>query len=263
MVLPDCVYAMAEHHWCSPGAVPQVARNAQGAEAVTDAEQAQAEAAALSALSDALAGVGTDSILAMSTASSAVLGHPQRLARTSSLSAATGGDSAAGGAQGSEGNPYTVIVRGDDLRAAAAGLTTGYVHLANSAKTTAVRKPSADRSQSPTSPLDGPEAFPEGSEEALGGSLVPGADDGDSAGAQAAEGDGGGGGGDESGAPPPAAGVGLPLFTPGGSLDVDAVEAHMVSLLQVPGAARSCLPEVPTLDEQARSLRATALKVGR
>lgn len=234
----------------------QVTRNAQGEEASAEAEQAFAESLALSMLDTALGGLGLGED-----------GAGESLGATDPL-AQTAGSQGEGGAalDGQPPGRYTLVVSGDALGAAAAGLTTGYVHPVKPSG------PQHPRAPSPTSTLDGPLLQHEHSGEEVARPASAGSGSG------AAAGEGGEGTEPADGqvqegeretdpaAPPPPppgppAGMGLPMFLPGGELDVDAVEQHMVALLRVPGAERVGMPEQPELDDVARSLRSTALKV--
>lgn len=51
------------------------------------------------------------------------------------------------------------------------------------------------------------------------------------------------------------------LLTAAGTLDVDAVERHMLGLLPSPGQRREGLPSVPELDPVTKALQAAAIKV--
>ncbi len=113
---------------------------------------------------------------------------------------------------------YTVVVDGDELAAAAAGLTVGAIRpsSASAASSGAVFGGAGGvvggRPRSPTSTLEPLPAEHSGGE---GGEGSPLAHEGSAA----------------------AAGLPLAMYVPGGALDVDAVEAHMVSLLQVSSLA--------------------------
>ncbi|GFH12672.1 uncharacterized protein HaLaN_08400, partial [Haematococcus lacustris] len=253
----------------------QVTRNAQGQEAASELEDAWAQSSAAAALEDAFAELGWGS---GSSGGSQPQGPHQPGAATSFHPAgpqAVWAGSLTPVAQ--RPPPHTLVVEGDGLAAAAAGLVTGWVHPVAKAGAAsgeegvkggpggvAAAGARGARTSSPTSVFDGPAAAGQ-----LGGPRVvrpdpavhvdqqdlPDQQDLVSAGVEADSDVAAGGGQGEAGV-----GVGLPLFVPGGGLDVDAVEQHMMELVRVPGAGRVDMPLTPLMDDLARSLRATAIK---
>ncbi len=207
----------------------QVARNANESDSPepTDAEKAQAENLALAALSDAFADLFTNTINT-DTADMAATGTHI----TGSIFGHTNDSTTK-----SEG--YQLVVDGDDLARAASGLSTGAVRAGRGGSGKAAGRggvaggAASGRPRSPTSPLDlaappaadaaDAELASHPSEEMAGGDVCVGP--------SAAE-----------------------WYLPGGVLDVDCVEKHMISIMQVCMSFIIILPVAPCQAESYKHL---------